>query len=169
MTSLDSSIQATIQSFLLEEAAALDERRYDDWLAMLAEDFLYEMPQPHSTESPQQPTYDAVTMLAHESKSYLQMRFARMSSDYAWAEWPRAFERRFVAGCRIAEERDDDQYLVKSNVLIVRSRLPELSASVSSAGRQDLIHVSDGRLLIRHRLVLIDTELPSGDKLQSIY
>jgi 3-phenylpropionate/cinnamic acid dioxygenase small subunit len=62
--------RANIWTFLIEEASALDEHRHDDWLGLLTEDFVYEMPVPRSQEDPGRSPYDSPNFLAHESKSF---------------------------------------------------------------------------------------------------
>lgn len=160
---------ARIAEFLFAESAALDEHRHQDWLAMLADDFVYTMPVPRSKEDPHQSPYDETTYLAHESKSYLEMRFARVLSDHAWSERPAAFFRHFVSNVRVLEDDGPDRWTVASNVLVVRSRLPEMTPTLSTAGRHDVIVAGQDGLLLQRRTVFIDTELPTDSALGVIY
>lgn len=161
---------AQLLGFLIEEAAALDERRYGDWLELLTDDFVYEMPVPLSREDPALPQYASGLYLAHESKSFLSMRFNRIGSDYAWAERPAAFVRHFISNLRILHDTELDvgRWLVATNVLVVRSRLPE-AAVLCSAGRHDLIVATGDGLRLAHRTVFLDAELPSDSQISVIY
>jgi 3-phenylpropionate/cinnamic acid dioxygenase small subunit len=164
---VDTDLRSRLTDFLVAESAALDERRYDDWLAMLTDDFVYEVPVPLSREDPALPQYAEQLYLAHESKSFLAMRFGRVGSDYAWAERPAAFVRHFMSNLRVLEG-GDGRWVVATNVLVVRSRLPE-PTTLASAGRRDVIVETPDGLRLQHRTVHLDAELPSDSQTSVIY
>jgi 3-phenylpropionate/cinnamic acid dioxygenase small subunit len=161
-------VHAEIWDFLVNESAALDEHRHGDWLDFLTDDFVYEIPVPRSREDLAQSPYDMTTFLAHESKSFLAMRFARLSSDHAWSEHPPAFVRHFLSNFRVLEEVDGQSWTVATNVLVVRARLPE-PTTMSSAGRRDTVVATPDGLRLAHRVVHLDTELPTDGQLGVIY
>jgi 3-phenylpropionate/cinnamic acid dioxygenase small subunit len=168
---VDTGLRTRLLDFLVDESAALDERRYEDWLGMLTDDFVYEVPVPWSREDPGLPQHADGLYLAHESKSFLTMRFTRVQSDYAWAERPAAFVRHFVSNLRIVDQSADSdgrRWTVATNVLLMRSRLPE-APSASSAGRRDVIVETDGGLRLQHRVVYLDSELPTDSQTSVIY
>jgi 3-phenylpropionate/cinnamic acid dioxygenase small subunit len=170
-TAIDPDLRNRLLDFLVQESAALDERRYDDWLGMLTEDFVYEVPVPLSREDPALPQYAEDLYLAHESKSFLSMRFSRVASDYAWAERPAAFVRHFVSNLRVLDggaAGEGGRWTVATNVLVVRSRLPE-PTSLSSAGRRDVIVETPDGLRLEHRTVHLDAELPNDSQTSVIY
>ena len=162
------NIYDDIWTFLIAESAALDEHRQSDWLNFLTEDFIYEIPVPLSREDPTQSPYDETILLSHESKSFLKMRFARLSSDHAWSERPLAFIRHFVSNLRILDQIDDQQWTVATNVMVTRARLPE-PTTMSTAGRRDVIVATPEGLRLKHRTVFLDTELPTDGQLGVIY
>jgi 3-phenylpropionate/cinnamic acid dioxygenase small subunit len=167
----DTGLRARLMDFFVEESAALDDRRYADWLGMLTEDFVYEVPVPVSREDPALPQHADGLYLAHESKSFLSMRFGRVQSDYAWAERPAAFIRHFVSNLRVLDDSTaavGGRWTVATNVLVARSRLPE-PTTLSSAGRRDVIVETDEGLRLQHRTVLLDAELPSDSQTNVIY
>jgi 3-phenylpropionate/cinnamic acid dioxygenase small subunit len=166
----DTGLRARLLDFLVEESAALDERRYTDWLAILTDDFVYEVPVPLSREDPGLAQHAEGLWLAHESKSFLSMRFARVASDYAWAERPAAFVRHFVSNLRIldGESTGTGRWTVATNVLVTRSRLPE-ATMLSSAGRHDVIVETPDGLRLQHRTVYLDSELPNDSQTSVIY
>jgi 3-phenylpropionate/cinnamic acid dioxygenase small subunit len=168
---VDTGVRARLQDFLMAESAALDERRYQDWLGMLTDDFVYGVPVPVSREDPGLPQHAEGLYLAHESKSFLSMRFSRVESDYAWAERPAAFLRHFVSNVRVLGDGGVDgagRWTVASNVLVARSRLPE-PTSLSSAGRHDVIVETVDGLRLQHRTVYLDSELPTDSQTSVIY
>jgi 3-phenylpropionate/cinnamic acid dioxygenase small subunit len=161
-------LRVRLHDFLVEESAALDDRRYPEWLGLLTDDFVYEVPVPQSREDPGLPQHAEGLYLAHESKSFLTMRFTRVGSDYAWAERPAAYIRHFVSNLRVLEDDGAGRYVVSTNVLVARSRLPE-QTSLSSARRQDVVVESPDGLRLQHRTVYLDSELPNDSQTSVIY
>lgn len=159
-----------IERFLVHEADLMDKGRYDEWLALLHDQFIYRVPVAFSREDPSLDRYDSRLEYANESKSFLTMRFSRVSSDFAWAERPPAFTRHFVTNFRVepAAGGSEDSWQVSTNVLVVRARLPEPPV-FASAERIDRIERHDGRLLLRERTVLLDAEVPNETQLGVIY
>jgi 3-phenylpropionate/cinnamic acid dioxygenase small subunit len=169
MLRTETPMGAHILDFLIEECAALDEGRYSDWLDLLTDEFVYEVPVPHSREDPAMPAYGDGLYLAHESKSFLSMRFQRIKSDFAWAERPTAFVRHFVSNLRVHDVNEQEGFWsVSTNVLVTRSRLSEPMVLSSAQRRDDLVRTDTGWKLAR-RVVLLDTELPTDDQLAIIY
>ncbi|MFF4825667.1 aromatic-ring-hydroxylating dioxygenase subunit beta [Streptomyces sp. NPDC001312] len=162
-------MRAEIEDFLVHEAELLDTGRYGEWLDLLHEDFLYRVPVPLAREDPTQSPYDDVLEYANESKSFLEMRFRRIASDFAWAERPAAMVRHFVSNFRVEpEEGDVEAYRVRTNVLVVRARLPEVPV-IATAGRHDRIVRQDGVLLLASRVVHLDAEVPTESQLGVIF
>lgn len=161
-----------IERFLVDEAAHLDAGRYDAWLALLHDDFVYRVPVPLSREDPALGRYDEVAEFANESKSFLAMRFGRISSDYAWAERPGAYTRHFVTNFRISAAEPAPEggprWTVLTNVLVVRARLPEAPVLVS-AERRDVVEEAGGSFLLYRRDVFLDVEVPNESQLGVIF
>lgn len=156
--------------FLVHEAALLDDGYYQDWLALLHDDFLYRVPVPVSREDVTLSHHDDRLEFANESKSFLAMRFSRVEHDYAWSERPAAFTRHFVTNLRVLDTSDfaTGRWDVATNVLLSRARLPD-SPVFSSAERRDTILEEEGELLLRSRTVYLDTEIPNESQLGVIY
>ena len=168
MIAVSTQAHADLWDFLIDESAMLDEHQYAQWLQLLTDDFVYVMPVPRSTEDMSESAYDDSTFLANESKSFLSMRFARVESDHAWSERPRAFTRHFITNFRVIGEADDQTFTVVTNALVYRSRQPA-PVTLSSAGRRDVIVRSAEGFKLQHRTVFLDTELPEDGQLAVIY
>lgn len=160
--------QREVEQFLVDESELLDSNRQNEWLDLLHESFIYRMPVPVAREEPTQNQYDSVLEFANESKSFLEMRFGRVSSDFAWAERPPAFVRHFVTNFRISALEGDDAWAVRTNVLLMRARQPEPPV-LASAERHDRIERHDGKLLLCERIVYLDAEIPNDTQLGTIY
>lgn len=164
---MSTSVRDEIEEFLLKESALLDNHRHEEWLSLLHDDFVYRVPLPVAHEEVSQGRYDPLVELANESKSFLKMRFGRISSDYAWAERPAPYIRHFVSNL-IVEDVGDDALHARTNVLVVRSRQPEAPV-LASAGRHDVLQRHNGSFLLRERTVYLDTEIPNDSQLGVIY
>jgi 3-phenylpropionate/cinnamic acid dioxygenase small subunit len=155
-----------LAGFVLNEAALLDERRYERWLELLTDDFEYLVPMPLVREDPELPAYDERAWVACETKETMALKLLRASSDYAWADRPAPFTRRFVSNVRAMEYGDG--LLVHSNVLVSRTRRPA-PPSLFSAGRHDVLVPVGTSWRLRHRTVYLDNELTTGQQISFVY
>ena len=163
-TGLDQALSA----FLTEESAALDERRYADWLDHLEEMFIYQMPVPLLREDPALPRHSETAMLFEATKNTLGLKLGRVGLDHAWSDRPGGTMRHFVGGVRVFELPDPGLLRVDSNVLATFSRGREETA-LATAGRQDVVTVTaDGYRLLRRR-VLLDVEVATWTQLSIIF
>ena len=117
-------------SRLAELGAALDERRIDDWLAMIDQDIIYQAPIRLTRTGPNRDR-DVMRTMFHFDENYdsLQMRSGRLQKS-AWAEDPPSRCRRFVTNVRVAECETPGEYEVVSYLFLERSR-GDLSPLVS--------------------------------------
>lgn len=153
--------EAAVVRFMHDEAAALNDERYKEWLEFLTDDYDYKMPMPVLKDTPNQPRYSDTALLAWESIHSLRLRIQRLETDFAWADHPAAFVRRHVTSVRVLGEelRLSDDIAVTSNVIAFRARAPE-GANVISASRHDVVRLVDGGLRLARRTVFIDTYQP---------
>ncbi len=73
-----------------------------------------------------------------------------------------------MSNLRVEELDPGRAWRARTNVMVLRSRLPE-GPVAATAGRVDRIERHDGRLLLRERVVHIDTERPNDSQLSSIF
>lgn len=165
----DRDLLAEVTAFLHDESAALDERRPEDWLALLTDDFEYLVPLVEIYEDPDLSPYRDEAFLDRESAGSLRLKLTRVDNEYAWAQRPTGFVRHFVANVRVAEADDAPGELeVRSNVLVSWTRDPE-PTQLFSAGRIDrLRRVEDGLRLAR-RTVHLDTAHPHAAQVWVVY
>jgi len=157
-----------LTEFYTDEAAALDERRYEDWLDLLATGFIYQVPVPLLREDPQLARYSDRAMLFEATKHTLALKLGRVGKHYAWSDRPGANIRHMVAGIRVYETQRPREFRVDSNVVAFWNRGIDESALVS-AGRQDVVRMDgDHNVLLRRRRVLLDCEVPTYQQLSII-
>jgi 3-phenylpropionate/cinnamic acid dioxygenase small subunit len=154
-TTIDLETRLAVQDFLYYEAELLDDRRYDDWLALFTEDIRYTAPIKVTRKSP---AIDVVDDIGHfdDTIHSLGLRVRRLSTDVAWAEDPPSHTRRIVGNIRVRPADDADELAVRSNLLLFRSR-GDLGAYDLIAGeRHDLLRRVDGELRIARRRAVLD-------------
>ncbi|HEX4790906.1 MAG TPA: aromatic-ring-hydroxylating dioxygenase subunit beta [Actinospica sp.] len=156
-----------VAEFYTDESAALDERRYADWLGLLAEGFAYQVPVPLLREDPRLPRHSERALLFEATKRTFAMKFGRVGRHYAWSDRPGANVRHFVSGVRVFATASG-ALRVHSNVLACWNRGPAESATVS-AERLDLLRQDGpGEFAILRRRVLLDAEIPTHEQLSII-
>lgn len=115
-------LQHEIEQFLYLEAALLDEWRFREWLALVAEDIHYvlmtnTLAQTRDRRKGVQPP---TTYIFNEDKFQLERRIARLETGMAWSEEPPSRTRHLVTNVRILSQRPD-QVEVGCNYLIHRA------------------------------------------------
>ena len=105
----------SVQQFLFREARLLDERRFDEWLALFSDDCFYWMPTRFNrlrdgideTWQVDKET-EGLDGLAYfeDNKQILRRRVERLKTGMAWAEDPPSRTRHFVSNI---EARDGER------------------------------------------------------------
>jgi 3-phenylpropionate/cinnamic acid dioxygenase small subunit len=153
---LGSEVYNRLLETLYEEAAALDERRFDDWVAYLAKDLSYTAPLRLTRNGPNKDR-DVVRTMKHFDENYdsMLMRTGRLSKS-AWAEDPPSRTRRFVTNVRVAESETPDEYEVVSYLYVERSRGDNPENETISAERRDIWRLVDGGYMLARREIIVD-------------
>lgn len=142
--------------FLLDEVAALDENRLDDWLTMMHPQIDYRAPIRVTRERTKGPGFSKEGYHFFENLDSLTTRVDRLRTDYAWAEDPPSRTRRFLSNFRVFAMEGSDDLQVRSNLLVYRERLDETNPQWIVGRREDDLRPLDGELKIVRRLVLLD-------------
>ena len=152
-------IHAEIRLFLDREAELSDSRRFGEWLALVHDDFVYQMPVPVTPDNPQAPHYDASAFVIDENRDTLAEHwFRRFEPDMwemAWAENPPVRYRHLTTNVRV-RELDDDAYDVRSNILVTATRQSDQPNQLF-AERFDVVVRKEGRLLLKRRFVVSES------------
>jgi len=153
---LGSEIYNRILETLYDEAAALDERRIDDWLAMIAQDIIYQAPIRLTRTGPNRDR-DVMRTMFHFDENYesLLMRSGRLQKS-AWAEDPPSRCRRFVTNVRVAECDAPGEYEVVSYLFLERSRGDNPDNEHATAERRDVWREVDGEYKLARREIIVD-------------
>ena len=166
MTSTNQAVDAAthyeIDTFLKREARLLDCERYDDWLAMLADDIHYWMP---AIESRRRANNGGATHLAgrmaffDDFMEHLQKRVARFKQPTAWAEDPPTRHVHVIGNVEAYPAEADAEYLVFSTFVNYRSRI-ETDNDMLIGRRTDVIRrTGQGLRRARRTIVITQTRL----------
>jgi 3-phenylpropionate/cinnamic acid dioxygenase small subunit len=153
---LGSPVYNVILETLYDEAAALDERRFDDWTAMLATDLIYTAPIRLTRTGPTRDR-DVMRTMFHFDEDYnsILMRTGRLHKS-AWAEDPPSRCRRFITNVRVAECDSMGEYEVVSYLFLERSRGDNPENERMTAERRDVWRDVDGTYKLTTREIIVD-------------
>jgi 3-phenylpropionate/trans-cinnamate dioxygenase beta subunit len=155
----DPAVQAEVALFLAYESELLDDRRFHEWVDIVAEDFVYQVPTPRTPDTPFKPHWDDRTLLIDESRwSMVAQWFRRFDEDIyemAWGENPPVRFRHLITNVRVRLTDDPDAYEVRSNVALVGTRQSDLPKYITGE-RTDRIVRRDGELVLARRWVVLD-------------
>ena len=153
---LGSPVYNRLLETLYDEAATLDERRFDDWVAMLAPDLVYQAPIRLTRTGPNRDR-DVMRTMFHFDDDYgsILMRTGRLQKS-AWAEDPPSRCRRFVTNVRIAECETPGEYEVVSYLYLERSRGDTPENESLTAERRDVWRDADGGYRLARREIIVD-------------
>ena len=153
-----------IEQFLYMEARLLDDRRFREWLGLLADDVRYWMPTRHNRkrEGPNEQwevekELDELGWL-DETKQSLVMRVERLYSGMAWAEEPPSRTRHLITNVAILDDTSPTELQVVSNFLTYRSRLEGLANDTDFfvGQREDVLRQVEGGWQIARRRIIGD-------------
>lgn len=159
-----------VSQFLTREARLLDERLFDEWLTLLAEDIRYVAPvrlarMPREERKEFEPTGGG----AHfdDSKEDLAERVRKLATGRAWSEVPASRTRHLITNIEVSAADDSDAYAVWSNFLVYRTRGATYQDTFVGT-RRDLIRrrsADFGDLEIATRQILLDQTVVLGNNL----
>ncbi|MEM9840387.1 MAG: aromatic-ring-hydroxylating dioxygenase subunit beta [Pseudomonadota bacterium] len=152
-----------IEQFLYEEAAAIDERRFDDWLSMLAEDLHYEAPTRYNRlprERHREWSADGEAKHFEDDKALMKLRVKRLHTDKSWSEDPPSRTRHMVSNVRVRRSESLDLFIVDSAIAVYRARADD-DVETFFGARHDHIRQSGSEhgYEVARRVILFDQTL----------
>lgn len=158
----EAALVAAGVDLLEREAAALDERRWDDWLALFTADCEYWMP---AWKSDDTLTSDPRTELSHfyyASRAGLEDRVYRIRSDRSPASMPLPRTTHIVANVRPLEPLGAERMRLRCS-WVSHVFFPRSEESHAFFGHAEHTLVADGNrwLIARKRIVLQNDYIPT--------
>ncbi|MBB6193373.1 biphenyl 2,3-dioxygenase beta subunit [Sphingobium wenxiniae] len=153
-------LQHEVEQFLYREAALLDNRRFEEWIDLLADDIRYFMPlRTNRSRREQSLEYsnDHESAYFDDDKQTMKARVRKLRSSSSWSEDPPSRTRHLVSNVLIEPGSDDMSFVVSAAVLVYRGRL-ERQVDIISGERRDILRRADNALgfQIAARTFLID-------------
>jgi p-cumate 2,3-dioxygenase subunit beta len=140
-----------IEDFLYREAALLDEWRLEEWLEMLTDDAIYQVP---STDAPEGDARNTLYIIADDALR-IRSRVKQLLGKSAWAENPHSRTRRMITNVRV-RGAEGGCIVVTANFAVYRMRYETVDTYV---GRYDYKLARFGKdLKIRERRAILDHE-----------
>ena len=142
-----------VEEFLYREARMLDERRFEEWLALFAEDGVYWI-----AAAPGQTDPLGEASIAYEGRQLLEVRVRRLRHPANYSDQPPTRTRR-VIGNVMAEGAD--LVTVRSNFTLVEFR-DDAQRVFAGEYVHDLRSADDGFEIVRKRVDLLNCDAPMG-------
>lgn len=149
---------AELARFVKREARLIDEKRFDDWYELFAEDGHYWVP-----AAPGQSDPLLHNSLAYEDKLLLKLRVERLKSDRAFSLKPASRALHVLQEPEV-EKRDDarGEYLTRTPFLYTETRGDEAQRYAATAWHTLILREGDMRIRLKRVDILnCDAALPS--------
>jgi 3-phenylpropionate/cinnamic acid dioxygenase small subunit len=156
-------LKREIEDFLYREADLLDERHYDEWLALLAEDLRYWMPMRRNVkvdDREREFTREGRDISwFDEGKETLTRRVRQIQTGIHWAEEPVSRISHLLSNIQLVEVNpsvsDAAEVSVRCRFLVYRNRV-ETETDILVGKREDLLRRAGAEWRIARRKILLD-------------
>ncbi len=148
-----------VEQFLYHEAALLDERRYEEWINLMADDIHYFMPIRRNVKFGEweYENSDPASEISwfDEGKDILEGRVRQLMTGVHWAEEPVSRIRHIISNVRVLEVQGDE-IVTSDNFFVWHNRL--LEEVNLFAGRRDNVLRRDPEtgFKVAKRTILLD-------------
>jgi ethylbenzene dioxygenase beta subunit len=145
-----------VEQFLYREARLLDNERWDDWLALMAEDIHYWMPTMENRRRADKNGAYAVDRGALYNDNLLDLtrRITRFKQPTAWAEDPATRHAHVVSGVEVYQGEKADEFIVHSSFVNYRSRV-EKDNDLLVGRREDVLRADGDSFRLARRKIII--------------
>jgi len=156
-------LQQEVEDFLCHEADLLDERRYEEWLALLTEDVRYWMPMRRNVkvdDLEREFTREGLDISwFDEGKETLIRRVRQIQTGIHWAEEPVSRISHMISNVRLLEANPSwavpAEVTVRCRFLVYRNRV-ETETDILVGKREDLLRHINGEWKVAQRKILLD-------------
>jgi ethylbenzene dioxygenase beta subunit len=145
-----------VEQFLYREARLLDNERWDDWLALMADDIHYWMPTMENRRRADKNGSYAVDRGALYNDNLLDLtrRITRFKQPTAWAEDPATRHAHVVSGVEVYQGEKTDEFIVHSSFVNYRSRV-EKDNDLLVGRREDVLRADGDSFKLARRKIII--------------
>jgi p-cumate 2,3-dioxygenase beta subunit len=140
-----------VEDLLYHEAALLDEWRLEEWLELLTDDAIYQVP---PTDVPEGDSRNTLFIISDDAVR-IKSRVKQLMGKAAWAENPHSRTRRMISNVRVLGA-EGENILATANFAVHRMRYESVDTYI---GHYQYKLIRQGELLkIRERRVILDNE-----------
>ena len=140
-----------VEDLLYREAALLDEWRLEEWLELLTDDAVYQVP---PTDVPEGDSRNTLFIIADDAVR-IRSRVKQLLGKFAWAENPHSRTRRLITNVRVLGA-DGDDILVTANFAVHRMKYESVDTYIGHYNYR-LVRKGDD-LRISERRAILDNE-----------
>ena len=145
--------------FLAWEAKLLDERRFDEWLELIDENIVYEVPIRVAKMSFADEFASGACRI-DDNKKMIEVRVKRLNCDHCWSESPPSRTLRVVGSVIVNPSEEPDVFDVESALIVYRQRRDDAPVDIVPVRRSDRIRLTPDRpRLLRRRVLVTETVL----------
>ena len=153
--------QHRAEQFLYHQAEILDDRRWEDWMALFTQDGTYWMPADPAHEDP-----DGIPSIFHEDRYLMLTRIRRLEHPRAWSQSPRNRTSHVVSNVIVeSEDPKTGDLVVRSKFHVVEYRL-DAQRYFAGSYRHELTATPEGLKISRQRVDIVNVEGPFDYVLQ---
>ena len=142
-----------IEEFLFREARLLDERRFEEWLALFADDGIYWVPAEPDQRSP----LDQLSLF-YEDKALLDVRIRQIRHPRYYAQAPQTRTRHVIGNVELEDgARAGDEIAVRSSFVMLEYR-DEQRRVFGGEARHRLRRGEQGLRIAFKRVCIVDCD-----------
>lgn len=145
--------RSAIEAFVQHEARLLDDRRFEEWMELFAEDGCYWVPTVPGQKDPLR-----TASLFYDDRRAMKARFTRLKHPRIHVQTPPSRTRHLVTGIELQPPGAPDEYLVSSNFIMLEYR-PGYEQRLYGGGFLHRLRHANGRLsIVMKRVDLINCD-----------
>ena len=152
MVVADPGLRDRCRQLLEREARLLDERRFEDWLALFAPECLYWVPGTPGAGDPRQEV-----AVSFDDRRQLEGRIYRLRTGYAWSQVPASRTARLVSNVEVFRAAETARFMVRSTFLVTEFRAGETRALSGWCCHRLVEHAGGWQILVK-QVNLIDCD-----------
>jgi benzoate/toluate 1,2-dioxygenase beta subunit len=147
----DPAVRDRCRALLEREARLLDERRFEDWLALFAPECLYWVPGTPGGDPRQE------VAVSFDDRRSLEGRIYRLRTGYAWSQVPASRTARLVGNVEVFRTPEPSTLMVRSTFLVSEFRAGDTRVLSGWSCHRIAEHADGWRILVK-QVNLIDCD-----------
>jgi benzoate/toluate 1,2-dioxygenase beta subunit len=148
----DPGLRDRCRQLLAREARLLDERRFEDWLALFAPECLYWVPGTPGAGDPRKEV-----AISFDDRRQLEGRIYRLRTGYAWSQVPASRTARLVSNVEVFRTAEAATLMVRSTFLVSEFRAGETRVLSGWCCHRLAAHAGGWQILVK-QVNLIDCD-----------